>query len=510
MNGSANLRTRRSTLNFAAGVAQSAVSIALGFIATPFLLRWLGNERFGAFRAAADWLGHLTLLELGVAGALAPLVAAALGRNDRHGLRRLMHAGLRAYGAVALAALILAAAITATITYLVPVSPDLRLELTNACTIALAGYFLIPLGPFQVLLDAQQRSATVSLLGVVQALVTTTLALVFAHAGLDLEGQFLALLIGQGCFRVGLALAARQGAEQLRAILTEPVDPGTTALLRNLNVASFLTMLAGRVGYYADNIIIALLLGPRRVASFFLTQRLASLVGNQLFGIGNASWASLAELHALGRRDVFSARLLDLTRLIGGLAVAALVPVFAWNGAFIGRWVGAAQFAGDRLTALACVNAYLLAVLSLWGWCFGGTGLMGKMVPVALANAAVNVAVSLWATHTMGLVGPLVGTTVATVVVSLWAVPMLLARHFEIPVLGLARATVVPLLWGLPAAWGLWTWAQRHPPAGLGPLLGSMAGTGLVLLGVWWLLALTAEERAGFRSRVAAVVRRER
>jgi hypothetical protein len=93
---SPNLRTRRSALNFVSGVLFSAVTLVVGFIATPLLLRWLGDERYGAFRAAGDWLSQLTILELGFAGALAPLLALALGRGDDSGVLGTLGEGIRA------------------------------------------------------------------------------------------------------------------------------------------------------------------------------------------------------------------------------------------------------------------------------------------------------------------------------------------------------------------------------------------------------------------------------
>ncbi len=491
-----------------AGVLHSVVALALGLVATPFLLRWLGVERFGAFAAAADWFGHLTLLELGVAGTLTPLVAAAAGRNDALALRRALHAGLRSFAVVGLAALILAGILVLNIPHLVPVSPDLRTELVNACSIALAGYFLMPLGPFRVLLEAQHRRATVSLFGLLQTVVTVGLCLWLARRGLGLEGQFLAVLVGQAVFRGGLALAARTSAGGFGPVLSEPPDHASTIELRRLDLVAFLTMLAGRIGYYTDNILVALLLGPRRVAAFFLTQRLAVLAGTQLLGIGRAGQPTLSALRAEGQLEAFRARILDQTRSMSGLAVAALTPIAVWNGPFVQRWVGAEMFVGDILTLLACANAYLLTLLTLWGWCFSATGFARPLVPVAVVNAVLNLGVGIWATYQVGPLGPPIGTAFATVAVNLWAVPLLLRRHFGVPFFRLAWAAAVPLLWGAPAAWGLWTWVQADPPTALLPLLAWMVVTGLVLLVFWWFLALNAAGRAELRLMMTARRRR--
>ncbi len=74
--------------------------------------------------------------------------------------------------------------------------------------------------------------------------------------------------------------------------------------------------LCGRVSLLTDNIVVSGLLSPALVTPFVLTQRLTSLAQRELQTIGNASWAALAELSAQGRKDVFSRRLLELTRVV--------------------------------------------------------------------------------------------------------------------------------------------------------------------------------------------------
>ena len=61
--------------------------------------------------------------------------------------------------------------------------------------------------------------------------------------------------------------------------------------------------------------------------------------------------------------------------------------------------------------------------MSLWTWCFSGTGRVRRVVPIALAGAVLNLAASVFLTLRLGLVGPLLGTTVAVLPVVLWALP---------------------------------------------------------------------------------------
>ena len=498
-----NFRTRRAALNFSSGLAYTAVTLVIGFVATPFILRWLGPERYGAARATTDWFGHLGVLELGLGGSLPPLLAAAFGRGDATDLRATMVAGIRAYVAVTAAMLAAGTFLVLGVTHLVPVAPGLAQDLRTAAVVGLLGVLLMPFAPFRPLVEAEQRTYVVTVWLLAQGLLTTVCALLLAHAGYGIAGQLAALLAGQVLFQVALVASGLRRVPGLAraALRGEPHRDARTRIWR-LNLPTFAFTTAGRVGLLTDNVLVALMLGPAAVAPLFLTQRLAALAGGQLLGLGTSSWAALAHLHAAGRRDDFNARLVDLTRLVGGLGVAALVPIAAFNQHFVNAWVGAASYGGTAVTVIGALNAYILALLSLWMWCFTGTGQVRALVGMSIAGAAVNLTVSVAATHWLGLVGPLVGTLVGVGTTTLWLVPRAMARTFGTPVSALLQAAAAPLAYGLPVAAIAFVVAGRHTPPGWIGLGAEMAATALVLLAIWWRWALDIAARAAFRERV--------
>jgi O-antigen/teichoic acid export membrane protein len=503
-----NLRTQRTTLNFASGLAVTAATTAIAFFTTPLLLRWLGPERYGAVRAVSDWFGHLSVFELGTAGALPAVLALAIGQADASRLRALMAAGVRAYLRIGVLATLGALAITALCAQLVPVRADLASDLRTACLVGMIGVLLYPLAPYRALADAAQQGYLINFGLLAQSLVTTALALLFAHQRLGITGQFLAVVAGQVVFAVLLlTVGSRRVPDAFRAALGG-VDAAARAELARLNLPTFWFMLSGRLGLLTDNIVVAGLLGPGRVVPLYLTQRLIGIAGGQLYAVGGASWAALAELHALGRKDTFNARLLDLTRLVAGLALAVMVPLVAFNRHFVTRWVGAVSFGGDAITLLAAANAYMLALVTLWTWVFSGTGQVRRIAGAAMASAVLNLALSVVGTLVIGIAGPLLGTFLGTLGINMWYVPRELERTFGTSAAALFRAATLPLLWSLPLGAGLAWLARSHAPTGWLMLGTEMALSGLLLLVFWWALALTDAERASFRARAAFAVRR--
>jgi O-antigen/teichoic acid export membrane protein len=203
--------------------------------------------------------------------------------------------------------------------------------------------------------------------------------------------------------------------------------------------------------------------------------------------------------------ETFRRRLEDLTRLVVILAVASLGPIAAYSEAFIGRWVGGEHYAGHAVVLVAAASALVQAVLALWGWCFGGTGKVRLTVVPYLLATVLNLSLSVGLTFRYGLVGPLLGTLVTSIVVEIWNPPRLLRREFGVPIRSLARSALLPLIVGMPYAAGLWWLARYREPAGWAELLLTMALAGLFFLPVAAASILTAVERSAWLARVAAL-----
>lgn len=503
------MRTHRSVLNFASGILFTLATTLTAFFTTPLLLAWLNPVRFGAYRMITDWNGYLTLLDFGLGGALLPLLARALGQGDTPMLRKVLAAGTRAYLWLTLVMLAAGVAMMPLVVWSVGVPAALRGDLRLAWILNLLSFLPLGLAPFRSIAEASQRSYWINTLMTFQCLLITALALIFAWGGLGISGQALAFTLGIFSFFAMLTWdGLRHDPGLLRAPVSAVADPGVWSAILSLSVPSLILSLSGRVGLLSDNLIAGGFLGPAMAASLYITVRLASLVQIQLQAIGAASWAGLAELHAQGAREVFNRRLVELTTLVAVLGLAVLGPVAAYNRHFFELWVGSRliPFGGNRVVVVAALNAFLLGLFSLWGWCFSGTGQMRLMVAPSLLATAINLAASLVLTWRLGLVGPALGTLVASLTISLWYLPLLLRRYFGISLRALGWAIAWPLVWGVPYALGLWWVAHVHRPRGWAGLIAEMGGAALGFLAVSAVLILSPTDRALWRLRWSGFV----
>jgi O-antigen/teichoic acid export membrane protein len=501
-------RFRFASRNYLSGILFTVVTLLVGFVSTPWVLRWLGEEAFGAFRVTSDWLSYLVFLEFGVGGALLPLLARGLARNEENSVRDLLAAGVRAYFAITSVMLLAGLVLTAFIHRVVAVSPWNISDLRIGCLIGISSLVWLPLAsPFRALMDARQRAYWVTLMLGVQSLVATAIALFLAWMGFGITGQFLAWVAGTTVFNATIVWAGmRSHPGVLARAFKGDFDRSRARELWKLNTPTYVLNMCGRVSLLTDNIVVAAMLGPVMVVPLVLTQRLLLMAQGQLQGLGNASWAGLAELYSRGETDIFRRRVVELTNLTTIFAIAVLLPITAFNRPFVSLWVGPNHYGGQWMTLFAMLNAFLLSLISLWGWVFTGTGEVRRIVWPLIWQTIFNFGASVLLTRIVGAVGPLIGTFIGFIAVTAWFIPWQLHKTFGVSARQLVAAVAKPVALGIPYVIALWLFERRYAPSSWFELCGEMLAAALVYLALAWWLVLTDRDRKTWWIRTGLLV----
>jgi O-antigen/teichoic acid export membrane protein len=506
-----NNRTGRSISNLFSSLVLQIVSLLIGLVSTPLLLHFLGDDRYGAFRAASDWAGYINLLQLGMGGSLMALLATAVGKGEPKLIRLTLATGIRTYAKILMAMLAVAMIMGFVITHLVQAKGDIAIELQKGYWIGFLGIFLLPLTPFQLISDASQKSYIVNIFFILQSIIITSLTLIFAWLGWGIPGQYLATLIGYITFRLGTSWRGlRQYPDIFASVLDKKSQAEINQKLWQLNWPTLILNIAGQVSLLTDNIIISLFMGPTLVVPFFVTQRLSSLAQSQVQGIGNATWAALSELHAKGEKELFNQRLIELSRIVSVMGLSLILPIMIYTHKFVDLWVGESRFGGQTLVYLAGINGILQGLFSLWGWCFGGTGNISKVVPLSITGTIVNLSMSLIFTHYLGIIGPVLGSFIAFITVNSWGLPLLLNRTFGSDFKQLYWALLKPLSFGIPYGFLLHYFANSHSVNGWINLGAEISFTSIFFVVIAWFFIFTKGDRKIWQARFKSITNRSK
>ncbi len=479
--------------------------MTVGFVATPYLLAFLGAERLGAFRAAQQWTGYLPYLYFGLGPALTVFILRATSRGYLEQASSLVKAGLRLEFSQTL---VLVAPIGVIMAWcmpaLVPVNTALRNELRVGAFIYLISLLLTPLEMFRLLLECVQCGYLVSIALLVQALAALGGGVWLAWLGYGIPGQFIALLAGMFAFSVlavVFAMGCLPGFGNVRCA-TIPIKD-----LRTLRWPMTITGIGGQINLLTDYVVVGLVIGPVMVTTFSITQRLVTIVGWFVTSLTNATWAGLAEVLATGDRAVFQERLVELVRSVLGLGITILGTLAAYNVHFVRLWVGPRYYGGDLLTVLTAIQMLMLGYFTLFTWTIDMQGDTRYRVPITASGAILNLTLSILLGRRLGMYGVTLATVIGYSLTEVWFCPYLFCRRYNVSFRSVVNVTLTSISLGVP--WLMFAWCAAHSRSlSSWPALGlELSAMSLLALTYSWFVVLTRSDRARWRGRCEPLIR---
>jgi O-antigen/teichoic acid export membrane protein len=411
-------------LGAATNWAAFALALAVSFFLAPYLIRHLGDARYGVWCVVESVLAYFTLFDLGIAACLVRFVAKFHATGERTELNKLVSACLVIFSLAALGVLVLGGAVTPF------VAPGLERKLGEAGDVAPFMLLMLanlaatlPLSVFPSILDGLQRYAVKSAVrlaflllrvgGIVYVVETRPglwpLAVVFTVTNL-LEHAAMAALAFR--FLPGLRLSRRS------------VDRETLHRVKGYSVDAFLAMLAGRVTVQTGAIVVGGFLTVAAAAHYAIAARLVELAKNLLRSATTTLTPAISEREARGDLDGVRSVLLNATKWVLYLVLPIHLGMLFFGRPFLARWVGGPEYADYCFPAVAILSATLtigvaqsVAARILYG--------MGKLLlfsRLALVEAAVNLVLSLVLVGPFGLVGVAVAVAVPNVLFCLFVI----------------------------------------------------------------------------------------
>jgi O-antigen/teichoic acid export membrane protein len=496
-------RTHAAIKTWFSSLAFTLVTTVIGFVITPFLLRALGEDRFGVTRSLTELVAYFTLICQLVTIAAIPRIAATAGVGDRDALGRTLAVLFRLYAIAIAIAVVVAVAFTPLLPRAIRVAPEVRPELFRSWWLTVLGMPLATLAFTRTLLDVAHRGYLANIAQTIQSLATSFLSIGLVWMGWGIDGIMLAtLLAGAIYYAMTSALAARLYPRLVPTVVEARPTTADWQAIRTLSWPILITMICSRIGMLSDSLVLSAVRSSAAVSILFFTQRLVAVAMPIVTSIPASAWPGLVEMHNRGEWESFHRAFNELTKVVVVLGVSVAAPIIAYNHRFLSLWVGPQLDGGRALVALASFNAIAAALISLYNSVIGTTGNLVRVIGVCVASAVINLILSVSFSYRLGPVGPLLGTFFALLLVDLWAYPVQMYRLFGTPPGRLAWAAIRPLLFGVLCTAVLCVVADRHKPAGWVGLIAEMGASTLLLLTLAFALILNADERSRWQGRL--------
>jgi O-antigen/teichoic acid export membrane protein/glycosyltransferase involved in cell wall biosynthesis len=410
----------RLLTNVAANWLGFAVQVVVAFFMSPILVHGLGTSRYGIWSLVESVLAYLMLFDLGVAAAVVRYVARFEATQDLDSLNRVFSTSLAIFAAAGVVAMMAALALAGSFTALVKIPAEFVDE--GRLMLVLLGFNLaigLPLNVFPCLLDGLGRFPAKTTIRTILLVVRSILFLVV----LGRKGGLVPLAWAiTGCNVVehlALAAAAWWYLPGLRFSLSL-IDKATFQTIRSYSLQALLVMVAGRVSFQTDAIVIGAFLAPDYITYFAVAGRLVEYAKNALRAATTVLTPAVSAMEAKGDNESIRLVLINSTRYVLWFILPIQAGLHLLGKPFLALWMGP-DYVGWSFPTLAilALPLSLLISQSVSGRVLYGLGQLRWFTIVMIGEAFTNLLLSLMLVNSLGIEGVAWGTTIPSLVVNL-------------------------------------------------------------------------------------------
>jgi O-antigen/teichoic acid export membrane protein len=419
-------RSSNRTLVFGAATnwAAFAATMVVSFFLAPYLIRALGDARYGVWCVVEAIVAYFTLFDLGIAACLVRFVAKHHAVSERTELNKIVSACLMIFTCAAGCVLAIGG-------ILVPfVAPGLEHKLGESGDVApfmllmLANLAVtLPLSVFPTILDGLQRFGVKSGVRLLFMFARVSGIVYVMENQPGLWSLAVVYTISNLLEHMAMLWLAFRFLPELR-ISRRLVDRATFKQVRGYSVDAFLAMLAGRISVQTGAIVVGGFLTAAAVTHFAVAARLVDVAKNLLRSVTTTLTPAVSEREAKGDFDGVRRVLLDGTRYVLYLVFPVHIGLLYFGKPFLVKWIGVAQYADWCFPATAILSATLTlgVAQSVAARILYGLGKLTLFARLSLVEAVVNLVMSLLLVGPLGLEGVAIAVAVPNVLFCLFTI----------------------------------------------------------------------------------------
>ena len=434
--GRASERYRLASWNAIANILSTGIGMLAFIITVPLTLSYLGAERFGVWMTMASLAGMLSFLDLGVANGLVNFVARAKAGGDSQRLAEVVSRGIFLLVLVGLCIGIVILCVNALFplaSMLKVDSPAAREEAANALLVFMAIFICsIPINGLSRVLAGMQESWRIHLAKISASVVSVFLILVLAQKKAPVPILLLATF--------GIQTAAplfllprffRAGWFKLSSLARGPSLKKDFSAMTAVGGLFLMLQIGTMIGWGADALLVASVLGVSEVAKLAVAQRLFQFVTLPFSIINAPLWAAYADAKQRNDRLFIHRTLkrsLALTFFLSAILSASVYIASDW---LLSHWLRQTLTVSGGLLAGFAVWSVIEATGNAFAMYLNGNSVIKTQVILVAVFCCVALPLKIFLMAESGVQGVVYGAMVAYVAVVAPMLVLIYRREFK-------------------------------------------------------------------------------
>ena len=413
-------------------VASLVATTLVAFFLMPFLVHRLGDRLYGYWALVGAVLGYYGLLDLGIVTAVQFQVAKALGNRDPEVANRTISTAFYIFALIGMFIFVLTLIVAWFAPAFISSPQDIRLFRTVLALMGVGFAVGFPGRTFVGAISAHLRLDLTAGVSVLVLIVKTILIVLVIGRGGGIVSLALIALVGDAILYTLYYLILRKIQANLKISLAF-ANRQTLKDLFNYSRYALIVQISDQLRFFIDGWTVGIFVGVSAVTHYAVAGRLTqaflammiALLGilspwfSQLWG--SSDFAGVQRIFMLG------------TKASASISTIIACGLILYGHAFVKLWMGPA-YLDAYWPLLILVSAIFVDVSQQPSVAYlYGVSRHRFLAWLTLAEAIVNVGLSIYLAHPYGMIGVALGTLIPMTIAKLFIQPIYVCRHLPLP-----------------------------------------------------------------------------
>ena len=445
------LEKRQIIKNVGSSWISLGLNIVVGILLSPFILHRLGDAAFGIWVRIFSVTGYYGLFDLGIRSSIVRYVAKFSATEDTEDLAKLVNTSLFSYTLIGVACMVVTVLVCLFVDHLFHIPAEFHdtarwLLLMVGASVALG----FPLGIFGGYLEGLQKFYILNWTNIAATLLRAVFIVVFLNRGYGLlTVAFITVFLPLVTSVIRSVLALRI---QPVAFGRRFVDRDTFRQMANYSGITFIIILAARLKFKTDEIVIGAFLSATAITYFNIGARIVDYAGEVVVSLSQIFVPMSSQSDAVGNMNRLRKIFVAGNRLCA-FTIFPICAILVISGkSVIEAWVGSKYIATSYPVMLILVlPTTLMLAQGASSRVLFGMGKHGTWAVVSLIEGVSNLVLSILLVRPYGIIGDAVGTAIPLTCSMVFFMPSHLCKRLGIRLQTFLReAYLLPLLACLP------------------------------------------------------------
>jgi O-antigen/teichoic acid export membrane protein len=494
----------RALKNIASSWGGLGTNIVVGFFLSPFILHHLGDEAFGLWVLIFSLTGYYGLFDFGIRSSLIRYVSKFQATGDKDQLTGIVNTSLFTYTSVGLMLMLPTVVGSLYVDRLFHVPPaffrDARILVLMVGTSLALGF---PLAISGGILEGLQYFYVMSWTNIGSTLLRAALIIQALHRGLGL------LAVAFITVSVPLVTSLLRFAIVHRVLPMSygwrHVDRKAFKQVANYGSVTFMIIVAQRLRFKSDAIIIGSFLSAAAITYFSVGARLVDYAGEVVGSMAQIFTPMSSQFHAMGDYERLRKIFISGNRACALVMFPLCVSLIVMGKSVIEAWVGRRYVSSYPVLLVLLIPSTLYFMQSTSNRILFGMSQHRSLAIVVLIEGIANVILSIVLIRPLGILGDALGTAIPMLCTALFFLPRHVCRQLGTPLWKfISEAYFYPAALSIPLALVLSLMQHSFYAHGYRQLvLNLVAGWVVYSAGVLWFLLTREAMGVQLRRRLA-------